>query len=172
VTTENISCSKCSATSNTPVRVKRIGDHALPVPARANATDAGLDLRACFTNHAGPGIDAENIAVKLNPGVIFPFDCGFAMEIPDGYEGVVRGRSGLAFKNGVTAFHVGTIDAGYRGEIRVMLRNDGAAPIEIKHGDRIAQIVIAPVLLASTVEVDDLSSSERGENGYGSSGKT
>lgn len=147
------------------IHVKRIGIHALPLPARAHPTDAGLDLRACLI---GAKEDAE---YDLEPGQTATFRVGFAFEIPPGYEGIIRGRSGMAFNQNVTVFHIGTIDASYRGVVGVMLRNDGEETVRINHGDRIAQLVIAPVLLATTVEVAELSDTTRGEGGFGSTGK-
>ncbi len=97
---------------------------------------------------------------------------GFAIEIPPGFEGQVRPRSGLAFKEGVTVINApGTIDADYRGEIKVILVNLGNDSVWIHHGDRIAQLVIAPVIRAEVEEVDSLEETTRGEGGFGHTGR-
>jgi dUTP pyrophosphatase len=155
------------------VTVRRIGSHDLPLPSRAHEDDAGLDLR-----NAGPDLVLRSIwsvygedCIECVPGRNEPIwlPCGFAFAIPHGFEGQVRGRSGLARNHGVVAFHVGTIDASYRGEVCVGLINRGPEDFKIKHGDRIAQLVIAPVLLASCAE-GDIGETVRGTGGFGSSG--
>ena len=94
------------------------------------------------------------------------------MEIPCGYECQIRSRSGLAYKSGIQVLNSpGSIDSGYRGEVKVILKNNAYAPYDIKKGDRIAQMVFAPVTTASITEVAELSDSERGEGGLGSTGK-
>ncbi|PHP17783.1 deoxyuridine 5'-triphosphate nucleotidohydrolase [Sphingobium sp. IP1] len=130
----------------------------LPVPAYATAHAAGMDV-----------VSAEEIT--LNPGDRHPVATGFALAIPEGYEIQVRPRSGLALKHGITLPNApGTIDADYRGELKVLLINHGADPFPIKRGDRIAQLVVAPVQLASFVEVDMLDDTVRGQGGFGSTG--
>lgn len=130
----------------------------LPVPAYATAHAAGMDV-----------VSAEEII--LNPGNRHPVATGFALAIPEGYEIQVRPRSGLALKHGITLPNApGTIDADYRGELKVLLINHGADPFPIKRGDRIAQLVVAPVQLASFVEVDMLDDTVRGQGGFGSTG--
>ncbi|MDH2133301.1 dUTP diphosphatase [Sphingobium yanoikuyae] len=130
----------------------------LPVPAYATAHAAGMDV-----------VSAEEII--LNPGDRHPVATGFALAIPEGYEIQVRPRSGLALKHGITLPNApGTIDADYRGELKVLLINHGADPFPIKRGDRIAQLVVAPVQLASFVEVDMLDDTVRGMGGFGSTG--
>lgn len=107
----------------------------------------------------------------LPPGKRSLIRTGLVMALPAGYEAQVRPRSGLALKHGVTVLNSpGTIDAGYRGEVGVILANHGEAPFEIKSGDRIAQLVIASVVSATVVEVAELAASERGEGGFGSTG--
>jgi len=159
--------------SETPtIRVRRIGEHTLPVPSRATPFAAGLDLR-----NAGPRV---TLAPLSEAAVAFPsagviaakavkFRTGFAFAIPPGYCGLVLGRSGLAFNEDVVAFHIGLIDSDYRGEIAVSLINHGTEPFIIEPGDRIAQIVIAPVSLASCEE-GDLDETTRGAGGFGSTG--
>lgn len=144
------------------LRVRRLphGD-GLPLPERASAGSAGLDLRAA--------IDGD---VRLDPGTIVLVPTGFAVEIPAGWEGQVRPRSGLAIRHGVTlANPPGTIDSDYRGELQVGLVHLGAEPYTIRRGDRIAQLLLAPVPEVEVVESDELSDSARGEGGFGSTGK-
>ena len=123
---------------------------------------AGLDLCADFEGGPGKTLPAQERAL---------IGTGIALELPVGYEAQVRPRSGLALKHGVTVLNSpGTIDADYRGEVRVLLVNLSALPFAIKTGDRIAQLVIAPVARAQLVEVDALDPTGRGAGGYGSTG--
>jgi len=131
----------------------------LPLPSYATAGAAGLDVVA-----------AESLT--LTPGARHAVATGFAIAIPEGYEVQVRPRSGLALKHGITCLNTpGTIDSDYRGEMRVILANLGSGPFEIVRGERIAQLVPAPVLRASFNEVQDLDSTERGAGGFGSTGR-
>jgi dUTP pyrophosphatase len=131
----------------------------LPLPQYATHEAAGLDITA-----------AEELT--LAPGQRHGVLTGFAIEIPIGYEVQVRPRSGLAFKHGITCLNTpGTIDADYRGEVKVILINLGQEPFEIRRGERIAQLVPAPVIKASFVEVGGLSDTERGSGGFGSTGR-
>ncbi len=131
----------------------------LPLPAYATSGSAGLDLRA-----------AE--AFTLKPGERALVPTGIAIALPQGFEAQVRPRSGLAVKHGVTVLNApGTIDADYRGEIKVPVINHGAEDFVIARGDRIAQMVIAPVTIATLTEVDRLEETERGSGGFGSSGQ-
>lgn len=141
------------------IRLKRLAHgEGLPVPAYATAGAAGMDVVA-----------AEEL--DLMPGARHAVATGFAMAIPDGYEVQVRPRSGLALKHGITVPNTpGTIDSDYRGELKVILINHGAAPFPIRRGDRIAQLVAAPVQRADFAEVDDLDTTERGTGGFGSTG--
>jgi dUTP pyrophosphatase len=141
------------------LRVARLNDDAR-VPTRAHEGDAGLDLYASEPARLGPG---ERIGIGT----------GVAVEIPAGHAGLVLPRSGLAREHGISLVNApGLIDAGYRGEIRVLLLNtDPAETFRIEIGDRIAQLVIAPVALAEPVEVASLAESERGDGGFGSSGR-
>ena len=140
------------------VRIRRL-PHAvdLPLPDRSSPEAAGYDLRA-----------AEPVGLWLSDTAAVP--TGVCVEIPKGYVGLIRGRSGLAFRQNVWAFD-GTIDADYRGEIKVLLANMGAGAVSIKAGDRIAQLVIVPCLTVPIVEVDTLEETERGEGGFGSTGR-
>lgn len=137
----------------------RLNENAV-LPTRAHEGDAGLDLYACESAHIGPG---ERWSIGT----------GVAVEIPDGHAGLVLPRSGLAKKNGITLVNSpGLIDAGYRGEIRVLLLNtDPAEVFRVAPGDRIAQLVIVPIALAEPVEREALAESARGEGGFGSSGR-
>lgn len=130
------------------------------LPTRAHAGDAGLDLYACEAAHLGPG---ERWGVGT----------GVAVEIPAGHAGLVLPRSGLAREHGITLVNSpGLIDAGYRGELRVLLLNaDPAEVFRVEPGDRIAQLVITPVALPEPVEAEELSDSSRGAGGFGSSGR-
>lgn len=141
------------------VRVRRLRPDAV-VPAYMSEDAAGLDLTAA--------IDAP---VVLGPGERAAVGTGLALELPRGFEGQVRPRSGLARKHGVTVVNApGTIDADYRGEVVVLLINHGREPFTIAPGTRIAQLVIAPVVQASLEEVDALSATVRGAGGFGSTG--
>jgi dUTP pyrophosphatase len=130
------------------------------LPSRAHDGDAGLDLYACEAAHIGPG---ERWSVGT----------GIAVEIPDGHAGLVLPRSGLAKRHGITLVNSpGLIDSGYRGEVRVLLLNtDPADTFRVAPGDRIAQLVVAPIALAEPVEAASLAESARGEGGFGSSGR-
>ena len=130
----------------------------LPLPRYATDYAAGLDITA-----------AEELT--LQPGQRHAVATGFAIEIPHGYEVQVRPRSGLAIKHGITCLNTpGTIDSDYRGEIKVILINLGQEPFEIRRGERIAQLIPAPVLRADFVEAKQLSETERGSGGFGSTG--
>lgn len=132
----------------------------LPLPAYATASSAGLDLAAAI---------AEDIV--LAPGERRAVPTGLAIALPDGYEAQVRPRSGLALNYGVTVLNSpGTIDADYRGEIRVILVNLGAEPVTLTRGQRIAQLVLAPVAHLAWQEAAELPESERGTGGFGSTG--
>lgn len=141
-----------------PVLIKRL-DESLPVPARAHPGDAGVDLVAA-------------VDVTLAPGERAVVPTGIAIALPDGYAAFVHPRSGLAARHGVTIVNApGTVDAGYRGEIRVTLLNtDAAAPVKFARGDRIAQLVIQRVASPVFYEVQSLPGSARGDGGFGSTG--
>jgi dUTP pyrophosphatase len=131
----------------------------LPLPAYATAHAAGMDVVA-----------AED--VTLDPGGRQAVATGFAIAIPEGYEVQVRPRSGLALKHGITCLNTpGTIDADYRGEVKVILANLGTAVVELARGERIAQLVPAPVQRAAFAEVEELDETARGEGGFGSTGR-
>jgi dUTP pyrophosphatase len=131
----------------------------LPLPRYASEDAAGLDVTA-----------AEELL--LQPGERHAVATGFAIEIPRGYEVQVRPRSGLAIKHGITCLNTpGTIDSDYRGEVKVILVNLGQEAFEIRRGERIAQLVPAPVLRADFVEVSELEETARGSGGFGSTGR-
>jgi dUTP pyrophosphatase len=137
--------------------IRRLRDDAV-VPSRAYAGDAGLDLSACER-------------VELGPGERATVGTGLAVAIPDGYAGLVQPRSGLAARHGITIVNTpGLVDAGYRGELRVVLLNtDAREPFVVEPGMRIAQLVVVPVPEVEPVEVVELPESERGVRGFGSS---
>ncbi len=148
------------------LRIRRL-DARAALPRYHSDLAAGMDLSACLPRG---GIDAD--AITIDPGAIVKVPLGFAAEIPAGYEGQVRPRSGLSTKHGVTVPNApGTVDADYRGEMFVALINLGREPHTVHHGDRIAQLVIAPVTHARVVEVDELSETGRGAGGFGSTGR-
>ena len=141
------------------IRVQRL-DHGagLPLPAYATSGAAGMDITA-----------AESLT--LRPGKRHAVATGFAFAIPDGYEVQVRPRSGLALKHGITCLNTpGTIDSDYRGEVKVILANLGDEDFVINIGDRIAQIVVAPVTQGIMCEVEALDDTDRGTGGFGSTG--
>lgn len=142
-----------------PVPVKRLeGNDDLPLPSYATDGAAGMDVVA----------SEERI---LNPGDRAAVATGLAVAIPEGYEIQIRPRSGLALKHGITVPNTpGTIDSDYRGELKVILINHGLEPYKIRRGDRIAQAVLSPVVMASWLEVHELDETARGEGGFGSTG--
>ena len=135
----------------------------LALPTYQTTHAAGLDLLAAVPDHA---------PLILTPGRHALVPTGLTIALPAGYEAQVRPRSGLAAKHGVTVLNApGTVDADYRGEINVLLINHGEAPFPIKRGERIAQMVIAPVTQAQLVAVPELSTTDRGGGGFGSTGR-
>jgi len=136
------------------------GAEDLPLPAPATPGAAGLDL---------PAAVAEELV--LEPGARALVPTGFRLAIPEGYEGQVRPRSGLARRYGLSLPNApGTIDSDYRGEVQVLLHNGGTETVRIRRGDRIAQLVVAPVLRVRLEEVTSLDATERGEGGFGHTG--
>jgi dUTP pyrophosphatase len=146
------------------VRVLRLPHGAgLPLPSYQSKHAAGLDLVAAVPREA---------PVKLPPGARALIPTGFALELPQGYEAQVRPRSGLALKAGVTLLNSpGTIDADYRGEVMVIMINHGVEPFLVQRGDRIAQLVVAPVSHVEIIAVEALAETERGQGGFGSTGQ-
>jgi dUTP pyrophosphatase len=135
----------------------------LPLPAYETAQAAGMDLRAAVP---------EDEPFVLRPGSRHPVPTGLAFALPAGFEGQVRPRSGLAAKHGVTCLNTpGTIDADYRGEVKVILINLGEEDFVIRRGERIAQLIIAPVVQAAWSEVASLDETARGAGGFGSTGR-
>lgn len=132
----------------------------LPLPSYETAHAAGMDIRAALKE-----------PVELEPGQRELIPTGLQMALPEGYEAQVRPRSGLAFRNGITMLNTpGTIDADYRGEVKVLAINHGKDSFTIQHGDRIAQMIIAPIRQMFVEEVEELPESGRGEGGFGSTG--
>jgi dUTP pyrophosphatase len=143
------------------VKVTRVGGRGAPLDLPRYETDqaAGLDLKA-------------DEPVALAPGERALVPTGLSLEIPPGYEGQVRPRSGLAVRHGVGLLNApGTIDADYRGEVKVILVNLGQAPVRFERGERVAQLVIAPVVRATLVEAEALGETGRGAGGFGSTGR-
>src|SRR3984893_15973566 len=143
------------------IKIKRLRKHHLPLPAYQSEHAAGMDLMA--------DIEAPFVLAPMSRVAV---PTGFAIEFPPGFEGQVRPRSGLAFKEGVTIINApGTIDADYRGEVKVLLINLGNDSVLLHPGDRIAQLVIGPVVRASVEEVDNLEETARGDGGFGHTGR-
>jgi len=138
-------------------------DRDIPLPSYETPGAAGADLRANLPDRG---------AIELAPGARALVPTGLRIEIPDGYEVQIRPRSGLALKHGITLPNSpGTIDSDYRGPLGVIVMNAGDAPFRIAHGDRIAQMVVAPVVQARFDLADDLSDTARGAGGFGSTGR-
>lgn len=146
------------------VRLQRLPHGAdLPLPAYETAGSAGMDLRAAVP---------EDAPVTLAPGARALVPTGLKIALPPGHEAQVRPRSGLALKHGVTCLNSpGTIDADYRGEVGVILINHGSDPFVVRRGERIAQMVVAPVLQVALVGAEALDETARGAGGFGSTGR-
>jgi dUTP pyrophosphatase len=146
---------------NLKLKIMRVRKNSIPLPSYQTAHAAGIDLMA----------DLE-ARIEMAPGERRAVGTGVAVEIPEGYEGQVRPRSGRAIKEGLGMVNSpGTIDSDYRGEVQVLLINLGQQPITIEPGDRIAQLVIAPVVRAEIIEVDSLTDTPRGSGGFGHTGR-
>ena len=142
------------------VRVKKLNPNAI-LPTYGSAEAAGADLYACLE---GP--------VTIQPGETAWIPTGIALEVPKGCAGLIYARSSMGVKRGLApANKVGVIDSDYRGEIRVVLLNHGKAPQTVEHAERVAQFLITPVLTPAYEEVDELSDTDRGSGGFGSTGK-
>ena len=159
------------------LRIKKLHKDAI-IPKRSNPTDSGLDLCAIEDVRIHQGqhkIVSTGIAIQLPKQVetnIFPTELGTAFRQMITWEAQIRPRSGLAAKNGITIVNTpGTVDNDYRGEIKVILRNEGMDVFYIKKGDRIAQMVICPVVTPEIIEVDELDDTKRADSGFGSTGK-
>jgi len=134
----------------------------LELPSYESAQAAGMDLRAAID---------EDTPLVISPGERVLVPTGLIIELPDSHEGQIRPRSGLAFKHGVSVLNSpGTIDADYRGEVKILLINHGQEPFEVTRGMRIAQMIVAPVVQVEIRETSSLSDTERGVSGYGSTG--
>lgn len=151
-------------TSGTKVGVVRLAHGKdLPLPAYHSNAAAGLDLLAAID---------WNEPLTLTPGARALIPTGLVLELPPGFEAQVRPRSGLALKHGVTVLNSpGTIDADYRGEVSVLLANLSGVPFEIRRGERIAQLIVAPVTRVELIEVAEVGQTERGAGGFGSTGR-
>lgn len=145
------------------VRIKKLNDTAI-IPTLGSVEAAGCDIYANLAEDYG--------SVTIGPGATHFIKTGIAMEVPKQYAGLIYARSGLASKRGLRPANcVGVIDSDYRGEIMVALHNDSDVPQTINHGERIAQMVITPYIRPEFVETDDLTDTERGEGGFGHTGK-
>ena len=143
------------------LKIARVRKSALPLPTYQSEHAAGIDLMADI-----------GASIEMAPRERRAVPTGICVEIPVGYEGQVRPRSGRALKEGLALINSpGTIDADYRGEVKVLLVNLGELPILIKPGDRIAQLIIAPVIRAEIVEVEGLAPTSRGPGGFGHTGR-
>lgn len=141
-------------------------DPEIAIPTYETAGAAGMDLRANFKQN----LRSTGVTIAIGDRVLIP--TGLAIAIPMGFEAQIRPRSGLAWKKGVSIVNSpGTVDSDYRGEVSIVLINHGAEPFEINHGDRIAQMVFAPVTRATFTVVDTLDDTIRGTGGYGSTRK-
>ena len=138
------------------MKVKRIGNHGFPIPSRETDQSAGYDLRSTAT-------------VEIAPGHCRIIPTGFAFAIPPGFVGLIQDRSGMATKRRITR-RAGVIDSDYRGEVGVAIVNESATYAQIQEGERVAQLVVVPALMGECEEVVDLGDTERGENGFGSTG--
>ena len=135
----------------------------LPLPRQQTPGSAGLDLAAAL---------APDDVVEIAPGAVAMIPTGLTVAIPSGYEAQIRPRSGLAARHGVTVLNSpGTVDSDYRGEVKVLLINHGPDPFVVRRGERIAQMVVAPVSRVVFEEVEALDATERGEGGHGSTGR-
>lgn len=135
----------------------------LPIPRQQTSGAAGLDLAAAL---------ASGETLEIAPGARALVPTGMCIALPPGHEAQVRPRSGLAARHGVTVLNTpGTIDADYRGEVMVILINHGDQPFQVRRGDRIAQMVVAPVVSVAFTEREHLDETERGERGHGSTGR-
>lgn len=147
-------------TNKMVLKMKRLREDAV-LPERKTAGSAGYDLRACIAGE-----------FTIEPGELALFPTGLAAEIPEGCAGMIFTRSGLGVKHGVAVSNgVGVIDSDYRGEIHVGLRNSSKTPYTIRPGERIAQLIVMPVCLPVVQEVQELSETQRGEGGFGSTGQ-
>ncbi len=157
-------CGDSSLSNSIQLDIRQLPHAAgLPLPAYQSAHAAGLDLLAAVP---------ENAPLVLAPGKHAMVPTGLSIALPQGFEAQVRPRSGLAAKHGVTVLNApGTIDADYRGEIQVILINHSAEPFAIRRGERIAQLVVAPVVQAQLNPVDSLPDTGRGSGGFGSTGR-
>lgn len=160
-------CPWCGQPIDLPqIKIRRL-HHSAKIPAYKTKEAAGMDLHACL-----PG-DSLPEDFRLEPRGRLRIPTGLAIQIPPGYEGQIRPRSGLALEHGVTVLNApGTLDSDYRGEVGVLLINHGQDDFWVKNGDRIAQLVVAKVEQADVLEVSELDETERGAGGFGSTGKS
>lgn len=150
------------------VKVKALSnfDSSLEIPQYQSDLAAGADIRLCLD------IENRSSVLTINPWERIALPTGLSFEIPEGYEIQVRPRSGLSFKTGLMLLNSpGTIDADYRGELKVLMINNSPTPVQLKHGERIAQLVLSKVFIANfSLTMDQLTQTVRGEKGFGSTG--
>jgi dUTP pyrophosphatase len=160
---ENARRGETPARVSLSVEIRRLdASKGLPLPTRATEGASGYDL------HAAVDVD---LVIPVGGRALVP--TGFAIAVPRGYEAQIRPRSGLALEHGITLPNSpGTIDADYRGELKVIVMNSGEKPFTIRRGDRVAQLVIAPIVAADWQEVTELKPTERGEGGFGHTGRS
>ncbi|MFA7663826.1 MAG: dUTP diphosphatase [Clostridia bacterium] len=157
-------CYKIQFTEGEAMKVKIVNKSGFPLPKYETKGSAGFDIRAILPK-------GEGYSYMLYPHKQVNLKTGLYFEIPEGYELRIQGRSGNAMRYGISITQgLGCLDSDYRGELNIFLTNHGNKPFEIKHGDRVAQGIISPVYQAEWVEVDELDKTERGENGFGSTG--
>lgn len=148
------------------IRRTELSDPSIPLPAYESEGAAGMDLRVNFP----PEVREEGVILAIGQRALLP--TGLNFEIPKGYEVQIRPRSGLAFRHGIALVNApGTIDSDYRGEVGILLINHGNEPLRINHGERIAQMVFATVARCEVIEIQTLTTTERGTGGFGSTGK-
>ncbi len=141
------------------VNLKKLNKNAI-IPTKGSVSSAGYDLYACLEN-----------SVEIKPGETVKIPTGLAIEVPEGYVGLIFARSGLSIKKNIApANKVGVCDSDYRGEYIVALKNDGDTQYVVRNGDRVAQLVVVPFLDVEFKEVENLTETKRGENGFGSTG--
>lgn len=159
----------CSCNKKVKLRIKKLDEKAV-IPQYAHEGDAGFDFSAIVSEKDAMGEYVDKVIIQ--PGEKYIAKTGLAMAIPMGYELQVRPRSGLAYKHGITIINSpGTVDSTYRGQVMIILLNTGTVPFEIQNGDRIAQGVINKLPIVEITEVEDLDETERGEGGFGSTGR-
>lgn len=152
------------------IKVKKLIDTAI-LPTRGHSDDAGIDLYVCITDEDLMEYGEGN-GIVLKPGDVYMFDTGIAFDLPEGYFGLVVVRSSIGIKKQLRLMNqAGVIDQGFKDSVKIALHNFGSEPQEIRHGDRIAQMILLPYVTFPIEEVDKLTDTERGTGGIGSTGR-